>query len=327
MAHLARSAAGAKAAAHTTGSHFLQSSAVEPRTHNRYRAAVSSYMKWRFKGTSVPLSSLDCSSMDSSVSDYLHHLYFSCSSLSRATATVYGLQLLEPRLKGYLHSSKLALRGWRRITPHRSYPPMTWDTACVVSVTLAAWGHQRAAIAVLLSFDCYLRIGEVTGLRRRDVVDSSSVRMGSNYRGSAIMIPKAKTGRNQSVDIRRPVVAQLLADCVKGLTDSELVFGLSAAHFRQLFKRACRALGLSRDYVPHSLRHGGATCDFLARIPVADIVLRGRWASLRTASRYVQAGKAMLAARTDFPADIGRLGAWLSSDNSLRRVFALVRGV
>jgi len=38
----------------------------------------------------------------------------------------------------------------------------------------------------------------------------------------------------------------------------------------------CRELGLSAAYVPHSLRHGGATRLHMAGVPLDDILMRGR---------------------------------------------------
>src|SRR5690349_2648427 len=43
------------------------------------------------------------------------------------------------------------------------------------------------------------------------------------------------------------------------------------------FKSTCAALGLSERYVPHSLRHGGATRLHLQGVSIEDILLRGRW--------------------------------------------------
>ena len=309
------------------GSSFLQSSAIDRRTADRYRVAHASFAIWAKRTSSASLSSLDADVVDSLLSDYLHHLYARCSSYASAAAAVYGTEFFASRLKGRLHSSRLALRGWKRIAPHRSYPPLTWDAACVIAVTLRSWGEHKAAIAVLLMFDCYLRIGEMAALRCCDIIDSSSVRMGSSYRGMSICIPKAKTGVNQSVDVRNSLVQRLIAaEIIHDDPHSRAsAFGLTAAQFRRLFKRACATIGLSRDYVPHSLRHGGATKDYLDGEQVTAIIMRGRWASHRTASRYVQAGKAMLAARTDFPAAIGRLGARLSKPGILRAIFRTLR--
>ena len=231
--------------------------AVDPRTRARYASEVKHFLQWAYDDSSVPLTSLDRDSVDSLVSGYLHHLYASGIPLYRGVATVYGLINADSRLHDHMRMSKLALRGWRRLTPSRSYPPLTWDSACVIALKLVEFNEIRAAIAVLVMFDCYLRIGEATSIRYCDVIDASSARMGSVYRGTSIVLPRTKTGHNQSVVVRHPVVIQLLnhyilKDGIPAYGDK--LFGLSAAKFRRLFKKATAALGLSSDYVPHSLR-------------------------------------------------------------------------
>ena len=57
---------------------------------------------------------------------------------------------------------------------------------------------------------------------------------------------------------------------------------------------------------------------------MTDIIVRGRWASHKTATRYVQAGKAMLAARFDDANElINSIGAIISTDSTLFRAFHL----
>ena len=302
-------------------SRFLQLHAVQPKTHSRYRRAVLRFLRWCTDSTSAPtrmstttgLDRLDPSTVDRLLSDYIHSLYYGGAAQYRAANAVFGLEFFNGRLKGRLPLSRLALRGWRNLEPGRVYPPLTWDIAVLIALQLRRVGQQAMSVAVLLMFDCYLRIGEMADLRVRDIVDSSSARMGSTYRGMAVILRRAKTGRNQSVDVRRPVVRSLLQQFVRGMPADAKVFGTTAARFRRHFKAACASLGLSTDYVPHSLRHGGATCDYLAGVPMADVITRGRWAVLKTAQRYVQAGRAMLAAR-DIPPAIACLGPLLALD-------------
>ena len=44
----------------------------------------------------------------------------------------------------------------------------------------------------------------------------------------------------------------------------------------------------------HSLRHGGATSLQVRGMSIADIILRGRWVSTKSATLYVQSGRALL---------------------------------
>ena len=93
-------------------------------------------------------------------------------------------------------------------------------------------------------------------------------RFGGASTSMAVVLPHTKTGPNQSV----PLFDQDVADvfCVWMHTvharspAHALVFTFTPARFRQLMYNACVVHGVhSTPYVPDSLRHGGATADFL----------------------------------------------------------------
>ena len=223
------------------GSHFLQSHAIQPKSQERYRSAVLAFLRWRSSRAPVlhgSVDQLDLSTIDRDVSDYIHHLYYTGEAQYHAANTVYGLEFFNGSIKGHLRLSKLALRGWRNLEPGRVYPPLTWDMAVLVALQLRRSGEHAASVAVLLMFDCYLRIGEMADLRVRDVVDSSSARMGSAYRGMAVILRRTKTGRNQSVDVRRAIVRELLQELVRGMPPNAKVFATSSERFRRHFKAA-----------------------------------------------------------------------------------------
>jgi site-specific recombinase XerD len=91
--------------------------------------------------------------------------------------------------------------------------------------------------------------------------------------------------------------------------------------FYKYFKSACADLGLSEAYVPHSLRHGGATHDFMRGVPLEEILHLGRWASIKTARIYVQQGRALLLA-SDVPPDVRLLAKTLATDVSVAMALA-----
>ena len=76
--------------------------------------------------------------------------------------------------------------------------------------------------------------------------------------------------------------------------DEGPLFAFNADTFRRRFKSTCKLLGLTADYVPHSLRHGGATHDFMMGVPIDTIMHHGRWAATKTARHYIQAGRSLL---------------------------------
>ena len=79
-----------------------------------------------------------------------------------------------PDMKRQLHGAQLALRGWHRLKPPTPHPPLNWNLAVLIAVTMAyRTGKETFAIAVLVAFDSYLRISEFTEIRKEDVADSN----------------------------------------------------------------------------------------------------------------------------------------------------------
>lgn len=271
-------------------SRFLVEAAYAPSTIRRYRDAVSQFLDW-CSPTDDPSSPQQ---FDELLTDYFHHLYETQQGRGKAHATLYGILVHLPHLKDHLHLSSKSLRGWSKRHPPVSYPPLTWELACLISLRLALSGFMHHAIAVLLGFDCFLRVGEIVGLHHEDVADAKDARIGVKSIDMTIRLRATKTGPNQWVIVENPSVKTLLRKLVANTPSGKLIFPFSTQNFRLRFKTACAQLGLSPRYVPHSLRHGGATRWHLLGHPVEDILIRGRWASTKSARRYIQSGRAML---------------------------------
>jgi integrase len=162
------------------------------------------------------------------------------------------------------------------------------------------------AVLLMLSFHCLLRLGEGVNLYVSDFVDCNDPRMDPDFNAEGgLRLRDTKTGPNQFVSILDAQVANLLrmqihkrrAESPDGeFGDLDLkIFTFSAAAYRREFKTVCAELGLSDQLVPHSARHGGATKLRLVDCwPVEDIMERGRWASSKSARRYIQQGRALL---------------------------------
>ena len=102
-----------------------------------------------------------------------------------------------------------------------------------------------------------------------------------------------------------------------------LVFDFSPQLLRRLMREASVSLGVGGTlYVPHSLRHGGATHDFLRTGSIEHVQFRGRWKSMESSRRYIQQSHALLAAQ-QVPSNLNQLGALFS--DSLVGVIAGLR--
>jgi len=131
----------------------------------------------------------------------------------------------------------------------------------------------------------------------------------------ALRLAITKTGPNQWVALARPEVARALQQYLGAfpfLADDP-IFPFSPSTFRRLLHDVASSLGLSHiPYVPHSFRHGGATCDFLRGATIEQIQFRGRWEAMRSTRRYIQTARALLI-MYDIPAHLHQTGELLSA--------------
>jgi integrase len=122
------------------------------------------------------------------------------------------------------------------------------------------------------------------------VVFAGDARLESSFKGAMIRLPRTKTGLNQSTYIVHPDVVLLLRVMVEDALEEKRValWPFTINQWRRAFYNARDTLGLSSKFVPHSLRHGGATAAARAHVPINDIMIRGRWRSYGSLTRYVQ---------------------------------------
>mgnify|MGYP001565135778 CR=1 FL=1 len=147
---------------------------------------------------------------------------------------------------------------------------------------------------LLLSYLRLLRINEVLALRREDVVLPGDNRMGVDQLRILIRLKVTKTGKHQWVAVQERFVAQWLSNLVQHFAPAVKLFPFTAPSARSIFRDAVANVGLPSGYVPHSLRHGGATALHLSGVSMEDILLRGRWSSVKAARTYIQMGKGLL---------------------------------
>ena len=272
----------------------LMGQALAPTTHSKYSKALSLFEAFCDDQRFEVRSDRDVDRCDSLTVD-VQHLYDTDGSMDLAKNAVYGVQHRAPWLAHSLGAAKLALRGWKRTHPSTSHPPLTWKLTCLMAVWMAIRGQHSAALAMLVGFDCYLRIGELLSLKVQDVAVSNDPRLGSAYRGVLLRLAQTKTGRNQAVTVEDAGVADMLTSHVRDRPASDSVFGVSRDSFYKSFHGACRSFGLDGlNYSPHSLRHGGATRHFLQKKPISDIQFRGRWSNSKSVRTYIQSGRALL---------------------------------
>jgi integrase len=230
--------------------------------------------------------------------EFVHHLYETKKGKCRsyAQAAMSALCHTVPQVKGKMYFSNQALKGWRKLVPPKSHPPLTWKVTLVIAFVLARQGDIDYAIAVLLAFEGYLRIGELCSLLVSDVLLPGDRRVGVVTDVVQLLLRHTKTGPNKWASIKHQLVISLLIWLLRQRISAgaTYLFDFNVGQFRRRFKKVCALLKLPGNFVPHSLRHGKATHDWLSGIPLETILILGRWAAHKSARLYVQSGRAQL---------------------------------
>jgi integrase len=318
----------------------LQDLALAPNSLKSYNKCLSSFLIYtrlspqRFLIEPAP-------SLDRLLAVYIQHSYDTSIPFTYASHALHAVIFHRPDVRALMFVSRQCIKGWERVKKTLSYPPLTWELTVALASVMSRRGLHGPAVAMLLTFDCYLRVGEMTRIRLRDVVIPDDPRMGSASTAMAVILGKTKTGDNQSVTLDRQSVCDIVVSWVHRMRrssseDNPRVFAFSPDYFRRAMRAACSELGIAdRGYTPHSLRHGGASADFLLRGSISRVQFRGRWKSMESIRTYVRAARALLAAQ-DVPASLNQLGQRLSDSlvpvmahfiSSVEEVVPMVRRV
>ena len=270
-------------------------------TVTKYNKATTLFLQWLSRHNYSPTT---YQQLDSLLSIYLNEMYSLGTGKAAANSTVFGLNIIQPGISDHLPTSKKILKGYNKLKPSTRHPPLTWPITCVIALDMIQRGEFTAGVITLLAFDSYLRINEVLGLYHEDVALGSDVRIGAGRPDRMYLrLRKTKTGPEQGVEVLNADVKILVLMVQSRTRVGSKLFNYSDDQYRSLFRHVCDDLKLPRDYVPHSLRHGGATYGYLNDMSFTDIQVRGRWASLKSCVNYVQTFRQALISRS-FPPSI-----------------------
>ena len=241
--------------------------------------------------------------------------YSSGRGRSMVVRALAGLVFFYPEVWASLSMSRQSLRGWSRLAPPRPYAPMPRELVWAVASVARCRNWGALAVGLLVAFDCWLRISEVSALLVDHVVDRRSS-SDSVFSGVVVYLPHTKTGHRQAVRVLCPHVSSLLIQ----VRDATARDGPTARLFpfpdvlrKQLSSVLSALLGPDREmrglkFVWHSARHGGASRAYAEGMAVEDILMRGRWRQARSATRYLQTGRAMLLA-SQLPREVHALAS------------------
>ena len=276
-----------------SGLHGLIMAAVKPNTTRDYLRAIFAWDFWYrlFGDFTEPYSQ--------SLADYVFWCFDSGEvSKSQVINLLCGIAALRPSWKlTILPLSWKAVKGWSKQVPTTSYLPVPRPVLLACAAALVKRGYWMVGLALIVGFDGYLRHGELRTLRVRDV---SFV---GNF--AVLLLLDPKSGREQPVTTSSPFVIRCLRRLVRDRPDSDFLFGKHRRDLLPLFRQSQLWVGYSCPiFVIHSLRHGGATHDYVYSLrDLNGIMVHGRWAGLPVTRTYIHESQVLiLQARAPVPA-------------------------
>eukprot|EP00899_Mesostigma_viride_P024406 jgi/Mesvir1/514/Mv11377-RA.1 len=272
------------------GRQELLEATVQPSTLAAYHRALRAYVEY-----GQPLAPVAKTEAEGVFCEWLVSVYEEGGSRTMVVRALCGLQLYFPNeIKGWYEARRL-LAGWARRVPVQSPHPVPWQLLYLVANILRAQGSILAACCCIIVFQQYLRIGEAFKLRVGDVALRGDFRLGPSNQGALLLRdPKTAKGQAQAVVVVEPLSLTLLGALCAGRAHEELLFGaLSYSRFLRRWHAAWDLLGLRGMFSPYSMRHGGATHDYLRGVPIADIQKRGRWRQFSSVDHYVGLHRAL----------------------------------
>ena len=281
-----------------------------PRAHTNLReasvseATVATYVEgldrfklfiaaWGVRGSFSELLEAP-EAFESTLVFFVQWLYDNGHPRSHATALLSALVFFHPRLAStaQLARSHRQLKGWVKLFPTKHKIPMPKSISRLFATRFAQMGRLDCAICLLTGFDNYLRPGESVGSRVEDIVYPTAAARSEAFRHGIWTLPRTKTGDNQSVTMRHDAGAILLPMLTEGKPKRAYLFpDLEGQYHRwyHLLAQVAAYFGLQNfKWTPHTPRLGGSTEDFLRLHPILDILRRGRWASVKSLTSYVQ---------------------------------------
>ncbi|CAE7727291.1 unnamed protein product [Symbiodinium sp. CCMP2592] len=250
--------------------------------------ALWTISKWNFSDGALPVS---MGELDEELAEYINHLYQEGDTVTMAGWTVSGLKRFLPRCKPHLLTAQIYLRNWQRVHMPRRTNPMTWLGARAMASAAFQIGRPDLSVTILLGFAFFLRTMELLSLK------IGHVRLFPEDGTIVIAILNSKTSRGlqQSLSLKEPSLVAVLNFLLDRARPRNLLYEHSVASFRHEFSCLVRAIGLvPADFLPYSLRRGGATEFYQRTQSLGRTMVQGRWKDSQTARVYIDDARATL---------------------------------
>ena len=211
--------------------------------------------------------------------------------------TINALTARKPALRRQMQGAWDFAYGWVREEPPSHHRAMPWQVLLSLLTISLSWGWVRLAGVMALSWGALLRVGEVCGALRADLLLPEDTNFTNPFGLLAIREPKTRysAARHQSAKLDIGDLLEVVSLAFKSLRREQRLWPHSSQTLRNRFRQLLVAANLptvttagKRALDPGSLRPGGATW-LLQQYENGELVQRrGRWMNYRVMSIYIQ---------------------------------------
>ena len=270
---------------------------LSPAYRERKAACLSSFESWLHARHRISLEQLAGSGVLTglALAGFGHWLHDAGHSIYDLRHALLAVKQRCPELGSFLAPGWGVLRRWEQAEPpiSRTVAPPALVRAMLCIALL--WGWPFFAVLLGLGMAGMLRVSEVLGTTRADVVLPSDRLEAEVYIFVRIREPKTKHrfARYQHARVSDGAVIALCSAGLRRLPLEARISPYSYHAFGTRWRAICDALGLGTKAgrpgpSPGSMRGSGATHFYMATAYLPRPMWRGRWRSTTSAERYLQ---------------------------------------
>ena len=270
---------------------------VSPLTRQRYEEALQGLERFTRRSRAQLFHCVR--DLNSTLQSYIEALWEDGEGRSTASYIMAAVQHHEPGFKRQLGEAWALVSLWNRLEQPRRATPLTPELTLAFAGRFLQWGWPDLADGIVVGFAGFLRTGELFRLRREHIVLPRRP-----SQAAVVFLEDTKTGQRRFEQWEKITlteqgsIAALRRLCHKRHPNDHLLTP-SAAKFRELWKEVVRSFHLhEHNFVPYSLRRGGATSAYREGMSFDQLLVHGRWRHIATARLYLDQGLQEYAALT-----------------------------
>ncbi len=188
----------------------LVEASVKPSTVKVYKAAFQEFFSWC---DMYEYNCVDAVALDEAVVEYMHFCYHTNVKRGQRQKMINlycALRFYDAGSEVSLPYTKRALKGWNKLVPAAAPVPFIWALVLLIAVQWSLDGMFATSVQLMLLFSGYMRYSETKKLTAADINFPGDVVLAATAvkhpDWGAVFILDSKTGKNQSVFIKQPLI-------------------------------------------------------------------------------------------------------------------------